>query len=295
MAINILLTDTSSPLGIGLRNKFESTTFRFVAEHPAELSWRDESQVREYLAEVKPHLVLNTIGWGEGTAIKPDLLADGAECLGRCLAGSSASVLHLSSYRIFHGEGKVSHTEADVPKAASDLSKAFAQAESAILGALPSSLVLRSSWVLSTEGGSLLARLLADFEAGRSTVISEHWRGTPVMVSDVVRAVYAVTQQIIYGANNWGVMHFGSSDVCSESVFAHKIQDMVQAETGRLLQLEAIETETDNSAVLEVRRLRDCFGLQPRSWRQGLRPAVRRWLDRRGLLAEVDSAVVEND
>ena len=64
----IAFSDTSSPLGAGLRNRFESTTFRFVADHPAELSWRDESQVREYLAEVKPHLVLNTIGWGEGTA-----------------------------------------------------------------------------------------------------------------------------------------------------------------------------------------------------------------------------------
>ena len=293
MAINILLTDTSSPLGAGLRNRFESTTFRFVADHPAELSWRDESQVREYLAEVKPHLVLNTIGWGEGTAIKPDLLVDGAACLGRCLAGSTASILHLSSYRVFHGDGKVSHGENDVPKAESDLSKAFTQAEASIMGALELSLVLRASWVMSTSGGSLLARLLADFEAGRSTVISEHLRGTPVMVNDVVRAVYAVTQQMIYGANNWGVMHFGSSDVCSEAVFARKIQDMVQAEAGRQLSFEEVDAETDNSAVLEVRRLRDCFGLQPRSWRQGLRPSVRRWLDRRGLLVAAEASVTE--
>ena len=159
--------------------------------------------------------------------------------------------------------------------------------------ALELSLVLRASWVMSTSGGSLLARLLADFEAGRSTVISEHLRGTPVMVNDVVRAVYAVTQQMIYGANNWGVMHFGSSDVCSEAVFARKIQDMVQAEAGRQLSFEEVDAETDNSAVLEVRRLRDCFGLQPRSWRQGLRPSVRRWLDRRGLLVPAEASVTE--
>lgn len=292
MAINILLTDTASPLGTGLRHRFESTTHRFVAEHPAELNWTDAAQVRDYLAQVKPHIVLNTTGWGEGAAVKPDLLADGADCLARCLRGSSASVVHLSSYRVFHGEGKVSHSERDLPKAETELSRAFVQAEQAIMASVPQSLMMRSSWVLSTEGGSLLARLLADFEAGRSTVISDQWRGTPVTVSDVVRAVYAITQQIIYGADNWGVMHFGSSDVCSELVFANKVQEMVLSETGRSLLLEELETPTDNSAVLELRRLRDTFGLQPRSWRQGLRPLVRRWLDSKGLLALGQEALV---
>lgn len=284
MAINILLTDTTSPLGLGLRHRFESTTFRFVGEHPPELSWVDDAQVRDYLKEIKPHLILNTTGWGEGSAIKPDLLADGAECLARCLQGSTASVLHLSSYRVFSGEGKVSFGEQDIPVAETDMAQAFASAEQALMSSVDAALVLRSSWVLSTEGGSLLARLLADFEAGRTTVVSEQWRGTPVMVNDVVRAVFAVTQQIIFGADNWGVMHFGSSDVCSESVFAHKVKDMVEAEAGRQLQLEEVETEVGNSAVLELSRLRNSFGIQPRSWRQGLRPAVRRWLERRRLL-----------
>lgn len=276
-------------MGTGLRHKFESTTFRFVSDHPAELSWTDEAQVRSYLADIKPHLILNTTGWGEGAAVKPDLLADGAECLARCVGGSSATVVHLSSYRVFHGEGRVSHGELDAPKAETDLARVFHAAEQALLGALPQTLVLRSSWVLSTEGGSLLARLLADFEAGRSTVVSDQWRGTPVMVADVVRAVYAMTQQIIYGAENWGVMHFGSSDVCSEMVFASKVRDMVMADTGRELQLEEVETPTDNSAVLEMRRLRENFGIQPRSWRQGLKPVVHRWLAMKGLLAEAEA------
>lgn len=286
MAINILLTDSASPLGTGLRQKFESTTFRFMAEHPPELSWTDPQQVADYLAQVKPHLILNSTGWGEGAAVKPALLADGARVLGQCLAGKDISVLHLSSYRVFHGEGRVSHRESDLPKAETELARVFAEAEQAIAGALRQSLILRSSWVLSTEGGSLLARLLADFEAGRATVVSDHWRGTPVLVADVVRAVYAVTQQIIFGADNWGVMHFGSSDVCSERLFADKVRDMVLAESGRALQLDEIDTATDNSAVLEFKRLRDCFGIQPRSWRQGLKPVLHRWLLHKGLLAE---------
>ncbi|WP_183911597.1 sugar nucleotide-binding protein [Simiduia aestuariiviva] len=286
MAITILLTDTGSPLGTGLRQKFESTTFRFVSDHPADLDWVDRAQVSDYLAAVKPQLILNTTGWGEGAAVKPELLASGAECLAHCLAGSEVPVVHLSSYRVFHGEGRVSHGEHDEPKAETDLSRVFYRAEQALLQAVPHSLILRSSWVLSTEGGSLLARLLADFEANRATVVSDQWRGTPVSVSDVVRAVYAITQQIIYGAENWGVMHFGSSDVCSELVFANKVRDMVLADTGRELTLEELETPTDNSAVLEMRRLRENFGVQPRSWRQGLKPVVHRWLATKGLLSE---------
>lgn len=286
MAINILLTDSASPLGTGLRQKFESTTFRFLAEHPPELSWTDAQQVSDYLAEVKPHLILNSTGWGEGAAVKPGLLADGARTLAHCLAGRQVSVVHLSSYRVFDGEGRVSHREADVPKADTELARVFAEAEQVITGAVRQSLVLRSSWVLSSEGGSLLARLLADFEAGRATEVSDQLRGTPVLVADVVRAVYAVTQQIIFGADNWGVMHFGSSDVCSERLFADKVRDMVLAESGRELQLQEIETATDNSAVLELKRLRDGFGIQPRSWRQGLKPVLHRWLARKGLLAE---------
>lgn len=286
MAITILLTDTGSPLGTGLRQKFESTTFRFVSDHPAQLDWADRTQVADYLAEIKPQLVLNTTGWGEGAAVKPELLASGAECLAHCLSGSEVPVVHLSSYRVFHGEGRVSHGEQDEAKAETELSQVFHRAEQALLHSVPHAIVLRSSWVLSTEGGSLLARLLADFEAGRATVVSDQWRGTPVLVTDVVRAVYAMTQQIIYGAENWGVMHFGSSDVCSELVFAAKVRDMIMAETGRELALEELETPTDNSAVLEMRRLRENFGIQPRSWRQGLKPVVTRWLRLKQLISE---------
>lgn len=284
MAINILLTDTGSPLGSGLRQRFESTTHRFVAEHPADLDWRDSAQVAEYLDQVAPHLILNTTGWGEGAAVKPELLVAGARSLAQAVGGRDCAVVHLSSYRVFHGEGRVSHKEADVPKAETELSQVFSEAESLLAEAMPRVLCLRSSWVLSTVGGSLLARLLADFQAGRATVVSDHWRGTPVLVNDVVRAVYAITQQIIYGADNWGVMHFGSSDVCSELVFAQKVREMIEAEIGQTLQLEELETPTDNSAVLELRRVRDNFGIQPRSWRQGLRPALKSWLKRTGYL-----------
>lgn len=278
MAINILLTDTQSPLGNGLRHRFESTTFRFVADHPAELSWTDDSAVREYLDQVKPNLILNSTGWGEGAAVKPDLLADGAACLGRCVAGRDVSVVHLSSHRAFHGERTVSHSEYDLPSAQTDLAKAFVEAENELQKSLQQTLILRCSWVLSSQGGSLLARLLDDFSAGRSTQVCDQWRGSPVLVGDVVRTVHAITLQIIYGANNWGVMHFGSSDVCSELVFARKVLEMVQGVTGRELSLQEIESTTDNSAVLELRRIRECFGIQPRSWRQGLKPVIQRWL-----------------
>lgn len=284
MPITILLTDTGSPLGGGLRQRFESTTHRFVAEHPADLCWRDSAQVSDYLDSVSPHVILNTTGWGEGAAVKPDLLADGAASLARAVSGRDCALVHLSSYRVFHGDGRVSHREGDTPKCETELSQVFAGAEAALTGALPRVLCLRSSWVLSTVGGSLLARLLADFQAERGTVVSDHWRGSPVLVSDVVRAVYAIIQQIIYGADNWGVMHFGASDVCSELVFAHKVREMLEAEIGQLLQLEEVETPTDNSAVLEMKRVRDNFGIQPRSWRQGLRPALRSWLRRTGYL-----------
>lgn len=287
MSFKLLLTDVISPLGKALEHELERESFKLLAPATAELDWSDARSLQTYLQKYQPDLIVNCRGWEEafhrGGQAK---LVNTARQLAQACADLNIPMVHLSSYSVFGGDGRGIHSEKDTVAPLNDTGRAFVDAEQAIAELLPKHIILRLSWVIGAYGDNLLTRLLSAFLAGASVTVNRRLRGAPTALSDAARVAVAMCKQIHCGADNWGVMHYCSSDACTEEEFAEQLLQLLIQQ--QLLTAEPSLTLVDNdpvdeplSAILGCRRARDYFGIQTRSWRPSLLPLVKQWLHNR--------------
>lgn len=287
MSFKLLLTDVISPLGKALEHEFEREPFGLLAPTAAELDWSDPAKLADYFDKHQPDLVINCCGWEEayhkgGQA----LLLSCAAMLAEQCSQRNIPLIHFSSYSVFSGDTKGTHSEKDEIAPLTEAGNAFAEAERIIAQKLEQYIILRLSWVIGAWGDNLLTRLLSAFLAGASVSVNRRLRGAPTALSDAARVAVAMVKQIQCGAENWGVMHYCSSDACTEDEFAEQLLQLLIQQ--QLLTAEPSLTLEDNepvdepiSAILGCRRARDFFGIQARSWRPSLLPLVKQWLHNR--------------
>ena len=287
MSFKLLLTDVISPLGRALEHELERESFKLLVPAVAELDWSDIRSLPAYLDKHQPDLVINCRGWDEafhsgGQAA----LVSTARQLAQACINVQIPLIHLSSYSVFGGDGKGTHSEKDTPAPLTDIGRAFTEAEQVIVESLPKHIILRLSWVIGAYGDNLLTRLLSAFLAGASVTVNRRLRGAPTALSDAARVAVAMAKQIQCGSENWSVMHYCSSDACTEEEFAEQLLQLLIQQ--QLLTAEPSISLIDNdpideplSAILGCRRARDYFGIQARSWRPSLLPLVKQWLHNR--------------
>jgi len=286
MSFKLLLTDVISPLGRALEHELEREPFKLLVPTATELDWSDAHSLPAYMHKHQPDMVLNCRGWEEafhsgGQAA----LVSTARQLAQVCSDKQIPLLHLSSYSVFGGDNKVTHSEKDAVAPLNAYGLAFVEAEQ-VIAELPKHIILRLSWVIGAYGDNLLTRLLSAFLAGASVTVNRRLRGAPTALSDAARVAVAMAKQIQCGADNWGVMHYCSSDACTEDEFAEQLlqlliqQQLLTAEPS----LSLVDTDPIDeplSAILGCRRARDYFGIQARSWRPSLLPLVKQWLHNR--------------
>jgi dTDP-4-dehydrorhamnose reductase len=287
MSFKLLLTDVISPLGKALEHELEREPFKLLTPGADEIDWADSASVAAYLQKHQPELVLNCRGWEEAFHRGgQDALVTTAKQLAHACSASQTPLIQFSSYSVFGGDSKGTHSEKDALAPLNDTGRAFAEVEQLVSEQLPKHIILRLSWVIGAYGDNLLTRLLSAFLAGASVTVNRRLRGAPTALSDAARVAVAMSKQIHCGAENWGVMHYCSSDSCTEDEFAEQLlqlliqQQLLTAEPS----LSLVDTELLDeplSAILGCRRARDYFGIQARSWRPSLLPLVKQWLHNR--------------
>ena len=283
MSYKILVTDISNTLGRALEHDFERELCSLYSPAPSELNWLDETAVINFIATLKPDIVINTFGWD-------DTLTSEQQALFPCVAGYVAMacapfaipLLHFSSYKVFGADTKNSHSEKDIPAPMSAVGQAFFAAEQAIEHSSAKAIILRLGWVIDSHGDNHLTRLLKSICAQEPVHLNSRLRCAPTLLSDVARVAVALVKQIGSGAENWGVMHYCSGDALTEAEFGEQLvqllaqQQLLDTDANFTLQDQVPEDEPA-SAVLGCRRIRDGFGVQARSWRPSLLPVVKQW------------------
>lgn len=199
----------------------------------------------------------------------------------RALAERPNQLLHLSSYQVFAGGARKRYDEEDEPAPATDAGRRWLECEHALAGRDNVS-VLRFGWMLDRSEDALLGRVLRGLVAHQPIALDDRSRGSPVTVADMARVAVAVVQQLASGAPTSGVYHYGAADSCTALEFAREVVERAQSFYDEDLspQLSALPPAEDRSAVLACSKLRDVFGIQQRSWRQGLTRQVELWLEK---------------
>jgi len=283
--LKLLLTDATNPLGEALAHQLERYTFSLITPEPELLDWTDKVELTSWLSSMGPGLVLNTLGWSGGQIESQQASLPAINlALAQACSSPDIPVIHFSSYRVFDGSPKSGHSERDQPEPQSDQGRAWLAAEEALASSGKERwLVLRLSWILTGRGTGLLTRFLSAARAGEPVRANARLRGAPTLLSDVVRVVVAIIQQIDCGAENWGLMHYASGQACNQAELAEAVLRVLaeQRPDWALPPVERDDALPDLepvSAVLSCRRLRDAFGIHARDWEPGLKPLVQQWL-----------------
>lgn len=202
-----------------------------------------------------------------------------AEALSLAAADADIAVIYLSSHEVFGGENKTIYHEEDLPAPTTALGQRIWDAERGVQLNIEKHLILRLSWLTASSSDNVFTRLLNLLSQQKELRVNSDLRGAPTFTEDAARIVIAVLKQVLVGADNWGVFHYASSDPCTEFEFAEYLAQILISQDQAVAEILDIGTgEFEPSAVLSCRRCRDDFGVQQRTWRQGLEGRVRAWL-----------------
>jgi dTDP-4-dehydrorhamnose reductase len=274
MPPKLLITRTSSPMGQTLLDSLTG----FLAGCAELLVWADGFDLPDQTIAC----VLNI------SMLNKDLDTGLSETrlITQYCSAKNIPVIHVSSYLVFGADKKNVHNEKDQPLHQESVNNPWLDAEEMVVSQIEKYIILRTSWLIASQGNNPLTRLLSAFLDGAQVQVHRGLRGAPTSIDDFARVIAAVVKQILCNADNWGVMHYCSSDHCSEEEFAEQVlQYLIQyqlltAEPSLQL-VDGDEEEQLSSAILGCRRLRDGFGVQARSWRPNLLLLIKDWLAQR--------------
>ncbi|WP_345550484.1 sugar nucleotide-binding protein [Microbulbifer aestuariivivens] len=228
--------------------------------------------------------------------LRPGAIVVNAVCLGgdqamdlalqvsRTLAADEGGPLvHISSYRVFPGGTRKRYDEEDEPAPNSEQGQFWLACEEALRDR-PEVTVLRFGWLVDSAEQALLGHILAAVLSGQPLQLDDQNRGSPVTLDDLCRVVVAVVQQLASGAPRTGTYHYGAADACTAHEFGLEVLERAQSfcDVDLEVALSPLPQAENHSAVLASEKLRDVFGIQQRSWRQGLTRQVELWLERLG-------------
>ncbi len=249
--------------------------------------WLQPETVSAALDRVNPHIIINTLGWSDdGRLASAAHLTEPTRVLVEACREREVAFIQLSSYRVFSGV-KSGFVETDEPLPRDECGELYLACEK-LVATLPRHIILRLSWVIGWQGENLLTKIINPLLAGDSAAIVGERRGSPVGHSEVVRVLSAMAKQISCGAENWGLFHYSSGNVCTEEEFAAEVERRVAAKctvTGGLKDTSGSDTEPV-SAALGYRRLMECFGIQPRTWKQALGQELGLWFSHHPMLLD---------
>ena len=208
-----------------------------------------------------------------------------ALALAQACANINLPVIQLSSFRVF-GEAYLDKGwgEVDAPNPSDSFGKLLLRREhGATLAA--KHIVLRLSWLLNAFDENLLDATASQLMTGEAhMIVSDHRYGRPVSAAYVANTVFALIQQMLSDAQNWGIFNVHSSDLCSEAEFCDYVLRILSAELDQEFCAPEVASKGDKrsitlgSANLQGRRITDSFGIQLPSWRSGFKALVKKWL-----------------
>ena len=258
---------------------------RLAADRGFELlPWPDSAadnataSLEEAIREQSPHLVIN---------LNCEYSSAAMACLDRLIALSGdldLPLLHVSSYRVFGlQEPEQAFSEEHLPEPQDDVGRGLCEIEGRV-AKISKHMIMRSSWRLEAGMDSLLDAMVPALLNDETLVVSDHHSGGPLSTEFLSRALLAICQQILTGADNWGVFHLHSGDVCSEAEFCDHLVRALKKEFNRDFEFPELATKDDERhampgcARLAGRRLTDDFGIQMPTWRRGFTAILRQWL-----------------
>jgi dTDP-4-dehydrorhamnose reductase len=282
--MKILITGSRGQVGQAVVNAAPGNANLLAVAH-AELDIGDAGAVDRYVNATRPDVIVNAAAY---TAVdraesEPDVArrtnAAGPANLARAAAAVGARFVHLSTDFIFDGVGSKPYKADDPANPLNVYGLTKLEGELAVRAALPTAVVLRTSWVYDSRGRNFLLTMLRLMrERGTVRVISDQF-GTPTAAHSIAEAIWT----IIARTEVTGTHHWTDSGVASWYDFAVAIAEEAASAgkgstTVNVIPIGTLDYPTPAKrprfSVLDKTATCAALGLTPRHWRQNLRKVI---------------------
>ena len=203
--------------------------------------------------------------------------ATGAENIAVTCADAGVPLIHLSTDYVFDGRKREPWREDDPTAPLSVYGKSKLAGELAVRRALPSHVILRTSWIFSARGENFVKTILRiSRERPQLHVVSDQIGG-PTAADDLAAAMLKIAAAITKpGFTAWGTYHFCGAPPTSWYEFARRI-----LENRDTVVLPVASKDYPRPAarpansVLDCERIRRVFAIAQPDWRASLRNVLR--------------------
>ena len=215
----IIVTGKNGQVGHALVEAFSSSC-ELYAFDSEEFDLSHEAQIRDRIQTIRPDIIINAaaytaVDWAETDEAEAFLVnARGPEVIGEEAAKIGAVVIHFSSDYVFDGKKEGPYLESDKTNPLGMYGASKLQGEKLLLKACPQSIILRTSWVVSSHGANF-AKTMLKLGSERETlnVVADQF-GVPTpakLLAEAVKSLVINLEQSGTAKFPFGCYHFAPS------------------------------------------------------------------------------------
>jgi dTDP-4-dehydrorhamnose reductase len=195
-----------------------------------------------------------------------------------CGGEGQPALVHFSTDYVFDGEKGAPYVETDEPEPLNVYGKMKLSGERMVLACCVRTLLLRTSWVVSSHGKNFVKTMLRLGREGAPLKVVDDQFGRPTSAADLAGFVLSQAERLAKapaGDPAFGLFHFANQGEVSWKGFAEGI--LAEALGPDAPKVEAITTaerpapaKRPKRGTLDTSKLERTFGYQPRPWRAAL-------------------------
>ncbi|WMD19405.1 dTDP-4-dehydrorhamnose reductase [Achromobacter seleniivolatilans] len=280
--MKILLFGKDGQIGRHLRGLLP-TLGELAALGRDDVDLRDQNALMLALSVHRPDVIVNAAAYtavdqaetDQDTATQVNVLA--VSTLASYAKNAGALLVHYSSDYVFDGEKSLPYTEADAPNPLNVYGATKLAGESAILQSACDALILRCSWVYSSQGKNFPATILRLARTRQELDVVADQHGTPTSAALIADVTTMAIQQHRKDALASGIYHLAAASDTTWHAFAQYLVAGAAARGAVLAlspdRIRAIASKDYPTAArrphnsrLDATRLSHALGIQPDSW-----------------------------
>ena len=261
-----------------------------IAVGRSDLNFSDAAAVRRFVAEVRPHLVVNAAAYTavdkaeterelchQINATLPGVLAEEAKKFG-------ALLVHYSTDYVFDGTKQSPYVENDVTNPLGTYGASKLAGEQAVNAVGADHLIFRLCWVYGPRGQNFLLTMQRLAREREKLRVVRDQVGCPTWSRLIAEATALAIKQVVASqerATYNGTYHLAANGFTSWHGFASRIIELLPEAERKCREVEAITTaeyptpaKRPAYSVLNCDKLEQTFGLRLPDWERSLRQVL---------------------
>jgi dTDP-4-dehydrorhamnose reductase len=282
--MNILVTGSNGQVGTELRYLAEQySSFIITFVDLADLDITDANAVYDFINSGNYNYIINCAAYTavdkaeENEKLAYEVNAIGARKIAQAAVIRNIQLIHISTDYVYHNDLDRPIIESDPTNPQSVYASTKLQGDQFVQMMLPSSMVIRTSWVYSSFGHNFVKTMLRLGRKQKSLDIVSDQIGTPTYAHDLAKAILDIIFKMENGdlvsGKMQGVFHYSNEGITHWADFAKKIFELEKINCA-VNEIETTDYPTPASrpsySALDKTKIKKTFGLEIPNWEESL-------------------------